>query len=109
MFKITGSTIKLTRGDSAKFEVEITNEETKKPYQIAQTDILTFTVKESYSKHGHVIQKAVRGSGLFTIEPSDTKSLRVGAYVYDVRLQNNLGETHTVVDDSAFKLTNEVT
>lgn len=109
MFKIEGSTIKLTRGDSAKFEVFIDNDETKQPYQITATDVLTFTVKESYYKDKPAIQKVLRGSGLFSLVPSDTKDLRVGTYVYDVQLDNALGESYTVVEEASFRLTNEVT
>ena len=41
------NTIRLTRGDTARFIVTVKNETTQEPYNILPTDTLTMTIKKS--------------------------------------------------------------
>ena len=41
----SNGTIRLTRGDTARFTVNLDNEATKQPYEIQSDDVVTFSVK----------------------------------------------------------------
>lgn len=99
--------IQLTRGDTARFTVSITNDE-KQPYTIQEDDVMTFAVKSEYTDTTPAIQKKVTGGNLFHIEPNDTKGLDFGKYKYDVQLTTADGDNYTVVADKIFTIMNEV-
>lgn len=101
--------IKLTRGDTARLTVSITNDLTKDEYQIADTDVLTLSIKKSIRDTTTAVQKSVTGSGTFYIEPVDTKDLEFGKYKYDVQLTTSGGEIYTVISPNDFEIMQEVT
>lgn len=99
--------IQLTRGDTARLTVDITDSEGK-AYEVKEDDVLTLTVKKDYSDPEPLIQKKVIGSNLFHIEPEDTKGLEFGKYKYDVQVTTADGDNYTVVADKVFNITREV-
>lgn len=99
--------IQLTRGDTARLTVNITDDEGEQ-YIVQSSDVLSLTVKKDYSDSVPLIQKIVTGSNLFHIEPSDTKSLSFGKYKYDVQLETTDGDVYTVVADKVFTVLKEV-
>lgn len=99
--------INLTRGDTARLTVDITDSEGR-AYEVKEDDILTLTVKKNYEDTEPLIQKKVTGSNLFHIEPGETKGLAFGKYMYDVQLTTADGDNYTVVADSVFNITREV-
>lgn len=109
MLKIEGSTIRLTRGDTAKISIAIDNATSGHAYVLEDGDTLTFTIKKSVYETNAIIQKVMTGSATISIEPEDTEDLSYGAYVYDVQLTTESGEIYTVVEPSEFNLTSEVT
>lgn len=107
--------IKLTRGDTAMFTINIDNESTEGPYIIGENDILKFTVRKSENDEIFSFQKVVQGSASIVIEPEDTSSLDFGKYKYDVELTTTTGDVYTVIgaDDRnklpTFEILKEVT
>lgn len=61
-----------------------------------------FTVKSSYKDKDHIFQKTLDDMELgddnfwhFVLEPSDTETLAVGSYVYDIEVTEN-GNVFTI-------------
>lgn len=110
MFRIeSDGSISLTRGDTARFTVPITNEADGKEYAIQNEDTLTFTVKKSTKDAEPSFQKVVKGGSNFHIEPKDTAQLAFGKYKYDVQLNTAGGDVYTVIDSTTFEILEEVT
>lgn len=107
MLYIEGTTIKLTRGDTAYLHIPLTTSEGE--YEMSSTDTLTFSVKKSIRESDYILQKTVTGSNVFHIEPSDTAELAFTKYVYDVQLDTNNGDVFTVITPSTFEVLTEVT
>lgn len=101
--------IKLTRGDTARFNVSIASTISGEYYEIQSEDILTMTVKKSVKDELFCFQKTVTGSTLLHIEPADTKNLTFGKYVYDIQLNKANGDIYTVVEPATFEVLKEVT
>ena len=107
MYKIDGTTISLTRGDS--LYVQITMKQGTQTYVPAEGDVIKFTVRKTYSTP-ILIQKTIPHDTLMLhLLPSDTKELKYGYYVYDVELTTADGDVDTFVDKASFILTEEVT
>lgn len=105
MFKIEGTTISLTRGDSAEFDIEVYDSDGNL-YELADGDKLEFTVKDNIHMKTPVIYKT--GSQIRLV-PKDTKSLSYKKYVYDVQLTLNDGTVDTIIPPSSFNVLSEVT
>lgn len=101
--------ISLTRGDTARLTVPITNEADGKEYAMQPGDTLTLTVKKSARDAEYMIQKVVHGGNAFHIAPQDTSHLAFGRYKYDVQLATAGGDVYTVAGPFNFNLTEEVT
>ena len=105
----TDGTIQLTRGDTARLTVTITNETTKGEYTLDAADVLTLTVKKNIEDETPAIQKTITGETTFHIEPQDTAQLAFGAYKYDVQLTTTGGDVYTIIEPTTFELMKEVT
>lgn len=93
MFSIDGNTIKLTRGDSATFNIEITTEDGK-AYELSGKDKIEFTLKNSVIEDRIIIQKQ---GPTVNITHEDTKNLPFGSYVYDVQITFENGNRDTII------------
>lgn len=100
------SDMKLTRGDSAYFDVELIDEDDSE-YTLQSGDLLTFTVKNTTMSPCSVFSVSSSNAS-FHISPADTDKLRYGEYVYDIQL-NTGQDVFTVVGPAVFELTEEVT
>lgn len=107
MLIVKNNTIKLTRGDTARFTVPITDD-AGQPYTVQEDDVVTFTMKKSYEDAEPLIKKEVTGGNTFHIKPEDTKGLAFGDYKYDVQLTTPDGDNYTVIEDKVFTITKEV-
>lgn len=107
MLYINGTTIKLTRGDTAYLSVPIKRD--GEDYTMQPTDTLAFSVKRYTTDDEYLIHKEVKGDNLFHIEPQDTADLPFGSYKYDVQLTTASGDVFTVIDVSTFEVLQEVT
>jgi hypothetical protein len=103
------NSIRLTRGDTARFLVPITNDLTGTTYELTDSDKLTLTIKKKETDSQPLVQKVLTGSNSFHILPSDTKNLSFGKYVYDVELTTEAGDVYTVIEPTTFELLKEVT
>lgn len=101
--------IQLTRGDTARFEVSITNDISNSKYELADDDILRFTVKKTVNDKDYLIQKEITGSNMIHINPADTEALAYGSYIYDVELTTKGGDVYTIIPPTKFTLLKEVT
>lgn len=108
MLKIDpNNTIHLTRGDSAYFNITITDIN-KEPYIVKDSDVLTFTVKKSTHDRRAILTKVAVDS-VIKIEPSDTDALAYATYYYDVQLKTVDGDVFTVIPPAKFIICGEVT
>lgn len=101
-------TIKLTRGDTARLTVPITNELDSSEYVMGEEDILTFTIKKTVKDNDPLVQVTSKGNNQFYIAPDDTKPLAFGNYKYDVQLTTAAGDVYTVIEPSVFEVLPEV-
>lgn len=101
--------VSLTRGDTARLTVSISNETDGNEYAIQSGDTLTLTVKKSTKDEEPALQKVLDGTSTFHIEPKDTAHLAFGKYKYDVQLNTASGDVYTVIDSTTFEILEEVT
>ena len=112
MLYVDGNIIKLTRGDTAFLEVPIMaklDDGTEKPYELAQDDQLTLSIKRTVKDVEPSVQKVCVGTNLFHICPEDTSACEFGKYLYDVQLKTAAGDVYTVIEPSPFQILQEVT
>lgn len=110
MFSILeDGTIRLTRGDTARFSVGAVNDLLGQSYELASDDQITFTVKKRVRDTAPLLQKTVLGYTVFHIKPTDTQSLSFGKYVYDVQITTANGDVYTIIEPTTFELLTEVT
>lgn len=109
MYSIKGNDISLTRGDSLNLHIRISQDGAV--YTPDAEDVIRFAMKHRYtdSDENVLINKVVpHDTMLLTIEPSDTKSLKMGTtYVYDVQITKANGDVYTFIQGK-FTITEEV-
>lgn len=98
--------MKLTRGDSAYFDIDL-KDENDTEYTMQSGDLLTFTIKNSAYTKVPVVS-LTSSTPTFRISPSDTKHLRYGEYAYDIQLSTG-NDIFTVVGPAVFEITEEIT
>ena len=114
-YSIKGNTIALTRGDTfmGKISLVIDGE----PYVPSDDDVIRFAVKnkdmtpgkKEYVDEEPLIEKTIpNGSLILKLDPSDTKELDFGDYVYDVQITLADGSVTTFITASTFRITPEV-
>lgn len=104
----TTNAITLTKGDTFKTYVNPVDENGYF-YAPKTGDVVRFALKKSYKDDTCLIKKTIPNDTLLLhLEPSDTKNLEVGPYVYDIELTYANGDVDTFIDRAKFKLTEEV-
>ncbi len=101
--------IRLTRGDTARFKIPITNLVNNGEYVMSASDILHFTVKKSSKDDAFLFQRTSVGSNLIHIRPEDTGNLPFGKYKYDVEIDTESGDVYTVIEPTIFEIMEEIT
>lgn len=102
MISIKGTTIEMTRGDTLRFRFEL-------DYEPQDGDVIKFGVKESYDDTECLIEKVIPNDGLeLHLEPSDTKDLEYGTYVWDAQITFANGDVNTFITKAKFKIKEEV-
>lgn len=108
MLSVSGTTIKLTRGDTAYLSLDLTMD--GEAYEYADGDTVTLSVRVNTDDNPeYLFQKVVNAGETIVIQPEDTKPLAYGRYKYDVQLNTVQGEVFTVIEPSTFQITEEVT
>lgn len=109
LYVLEDGTIRLTRGDTARLTVDISNDLTQNFYEIQDGDVLTLTVKKTIKDTTACLQKTANSSNMLYIQPEDTSELEFRKYVYDVQLTTAAGDVYTVIEPSTFEIMPEVT
>lgn len=109
MVSITGTTIKMTRGDTLRVTLDLFDEEGNKYTPIAG-DSLRFAMKRNYNESTPILLKNIPNDSLLLwLEPDDTKNLpQPSSYVYDIEITYANGDVDTFIDKAKLMLTEEV-
>ncbi len=107
-YAINGTTITLTRGDTFRANLSITDSNGL-PYIPKDTDHIRFAMKRNYTEGEPLILKEIPSDSLLLVlEPEDTKGLPFGNYVYDIQLTDSFGIVDTFITKARLSLTEEV-
>ena len=110
MLKIlSNGDIHLTRGDTAKIQVDIINDLDNNPYILENEDILEFSVKLRITDEEPIIYKKLQGTSEIYILPEDTKNLSFIEYYYDIQLTTSSGDIYTIIGPCKLKILAEIT
>ena len=92
-----------TRGDTGRLRFTLNFD--KVPYELQQGDVVRFAVNTADHEATPLITKTLDGYVL-TLNPSDTKNLGFGSYLYDVQITfAESGDVLTYLEKKKFKLT----
>ena len=116
---INGTSITLTRGDTlrVKINMNITENGQLQPYTPSAGDSVRFALKHptlnskktDYKDTEPLILKDIPvNTMILELEPSDTKTLEAGKYVYDIQITFANGRVDTFITEAEFKITKEV-
>lgn len=109
MIKISGKTIRMTKGDTLEVPVNIMTKEGL-VYIPAAGDVIRFAMKKTYEDEQPLILKTIPNDTLILrLESAETKDLEVSKipYVYDIELTTVTGTVDTFLSGSLY-LTEEV-
>lgn len=109
-YSVKKTTITLTRGDTFKAQISLTDAESN-PYEPVEGDSIRFAVKKDYKDPDRevlIVKNVPMDTLVLTLVPEDTKDMDFGEYVYDLQLTNAAGEVDTFIDKATFILTEEV-
>jgi len=115
MYSITGTTIKMTRGDT--FIATISLKQGNSTYTPVAGDVIRFYLgykrltadRSAYATEGAIITKEVDISDMtLRLDPEDTKGLGFGTYVYDLEMTFADGRVDTFVEGKDFIISPEV-
>lgn len=107
MFRINKNTNKvfITKGDNAEMVVSLVDINGK-PREVFRDDEIVLTVRKQLSTTAALVKNA--NDGVISFVPTDTSSLPVGLYRYDIQLTTFNNKTYTIVADSVFEIGGEV-
>ena len=94
MLKISGSGIRLTRGDSARFTIRMTGRE------VPDGTKTLFTVKKKAYQHDEALIEEcfpVVGNAVHVLLPPESTDFPAGNYVWDLRVLLDTEEGHDVL------------
>ena len=107
-YKISGTTITLTRGDTFETAVKLIDN-AGYPYDPVEGDKIRFAMKEDYDDNVPCLEKDIPiDTMILRLDPADTKELKFGTYVYDIQFTSADGRVDTFIAKAKFKLTEEV-
>ena len=95
----------ITQGDSYGFSVSYKDADTEDLIPFVDGDIVTYTVRESYSENTIILQKEItsftgEGKAEILVTTSDTADIEIGSYVFDIQVERVDGTVVTVIPDS---------
>lgn len=114
--KISKNKITMTRGDTLRANIAMTDADGN-PYIPKDGDSIRFALKTSqlnstktdYADSEPLIVKSIPTDTLeLKLDPSDTKPLGFGTYVYDIEITYANGDVDTFITTAEFTLTPEV-
>lgn len=114
-YSVKDNVITLTRGDTLNLTVILRDGDS--PYVPSSGDSIRFALKHDrrnvagtdYEDTQPIITKVIDTSEMILhLDPTDTKSLGFGSYVYDVELTKANGDVDTFITASKFVIAPEV-
>lgn len=106
MFRIDGTDIEVTRGDTAIITFQVDN------YEFVNGDKVYFTVKRNKTDVETVVQKVIytfdKNKANIELRSSDT-NIAKGKYWYDIQCNLADGRVDTVITASRFIVSEEIT
>lgn len=115
MFRIDGTKISLTRGDTLRVQILLTKD--GEEYIPSGNDQVRFALKRpnmnanrtAYRDNTPLILKSIPiSSMILTLNPEDTSNLCFGDYVYDIEMTFANGDVDTFIPNAVFKILPEV-
>ena len=114
MYKVEGTTITMTRGDTLLVQVGITRDGTA--YTPEAGDSVRFAVKSELNRDGTDFKEATPlvlknipiETMILQLDPDDTKGLAFRSYKYDIEITFADGKVDTFICDADFVITPEV-
>lgn len=106
-FMVARNVITLTRGDTMRLDVSI-SDRNGNAYTPVEGDTITFGLSKSIDDEPLLLVDIPYDTMVLHIKPEDTKSLDYGTYYYDMQIQLANGDVYTFITYSEFKLTGEV-
>ena len=112
---ISGTTIKMTRGDTLNVKVTINKD--GEEYVPEEGDVIRFALKSNTLKSDNsgykdeeplILREIPTDTMLLKLDPADTKELPFGTYVYDIEITFADGAVETFITKASFKITEEV-
>lgn len=108
MIKIDGTSIKMTRGDTLKVSISMTDTEGNE-YTPVDGDVIRFAAKKRYLDEDTVIYKVIPNDTLLLVlNPEDTKELSFDTYVYDIEITFADGAVDTFIANARLIIAEEV-
>ena len=115
MTSVTDTKITMTRGDTLRVEISIQRDE--EPYVPEAGDVVKFYLKHNvmnskrtaYKDEQPLVTKDIPIETMaLTLDPSDTKTLDFGQYVYDLEITFANGTVDTFINNAILELVPEV-
>lgn len=109
MVNVSGTTIKMTRGDTFRAILTLKDEDDN-VYTPVTGDVIRFAMKKNYNDSTPILLKVIPNDTLeLWLEPDDTKNLpQPSSYVYDIEMTYANGDVDTFIDKAKIMLTEEV-
>lgn len=115
MYKVDGTTITMTRGDTVTIQIEM--KRGSETYTPQEGDVIRFAAKKpmlnmsrtEYVDPVPLVRKTIPNDTLIlSIQPNDTKALAFGEYVYDIELTYANGNVDTFIAEARLIIAPEV-
>lgn len=115
MYSISGTTIKMTRGDTLIVALNLTYD--GESYTPAEGDVIKFmackgelnSTKSAYKDNTILIEKTIPNDTMvLRLNPNDTKQLSFGTYAYDMEITFEDGRVDTFIQGQKLVIMPEV-
>ena len=108
MVAINGTSINMTRGDTLRVNIALTDVAGNE-YVPVDGDIIRFAAKKNYLDDDPIILKIIPNDTLLLeLTPSDTKIMAFGTYVYDIEITFADGVVDTFIANAKLIISEEV-
>lgn len=112
MLEVNGTTIRLTRGDTAALVVSLMYD-TGAEYDLNANSHVIFRLKTSPSAADMLIEKELNistedNTAVLSLSPEDTEALNFSTYRYEIELITESDQHYTVICNSNFEVLPEL-
>lgn len=107
MLKVSNTTIHLTRGDTARIQITL-SECDGAAYEPSEGDSIRFAATPEWGELPCIEKAIPTDTLLLELSPADTKQLEFGEYWYDIELTRSNGDVDTFIDRAKLVIREEV-